>query len=178
MSDIWTMGEILVEIMRPKPDLELYKKAEFLGPYPSGAPAIFIDTAARLGHSAGIIGGVGADDFGKCLIERLESDGVDCTQVMSVNGKSTAVSFVTYYKDGSRKFIFHIDGTPAVMAKPLDVSAISNPKYFHIMGCSLMANENFYGEIVTTMEKFVEKGAKVSFDPNKERKIQSWSLHS
>lgn len=166
MSEIWTMGEILVEIMRPKPDMELYEKAEFLGPYPSGAPAIFIDTVARLGHSAGIIGGVGQDDFGNCLLNRLMADGVDCNYIISVPGISTAVAFVTYYSDGSRKFIYHIGNTPAAMAKSPDMSEIKAPKYFHIMGCSLMSNDEFYKEIITTMEKFVEKGAKVSFDPN------------
>lgn len=166
MSEIWTMGEILVEIMRPKAGMQLYDAGEFIGPYPSGAPAIFIDTAARLNHSAGIIGGVGEDDFGKCLLERLESDGVDCSHVIKVQGISTAVAFVTYFKDGSRKFIYHIGNTPAAMAKSPDVSKIESPKFFHIMGCSLMANDEFYTEIIATMEKFVEKGAKVSFDPN------------
>ena len=49
MAGIWTMGELLVEIMRPKAGMELYEPGEFLGPFPSGAPAIFIDTVARLG---------------------------------------------------------------------------------------------------------------------------------
>jgi len=166
MSEIWTMGEILVEIMRPKAGMQLFEAGEFLGPYPSGAPAIFIDTAARLGHSSGIIGGVGADDFGKCIIERLEKDGVDCNHIASITGISTGVAFVTYFNDGSRKFIYHIGNTPAAMAKSPDISEIENPKFFHIMGCSLMANDDFYNEIICTMEKLIQKGAKVSFDPN------------
>ena len=48
----------------------------------AGAPAIFIDTVARLGHKGGIIGGVGKDDFGKCLLDRLKSDGVDVSHVI------------------------------------------------------------------------------------------------
>ena len=67
MCDVWTMGEILIEVMRPKVDMELYKAGEFLGLFPSGAPAIFIDTVARLGHTPGIISGVGEDDFGRTL---------------------------------------------------------------------------------------------------------------
>ena len=166
MSEIWTMGEILVEIMRSKIGTELYNKGEFLGPFPSGAPAIFIDTVARLRHTSSIIGGVGADDFGKCIIERLESDGVDCSYVTAVQGKSTAAAFVTYFEDGSRKFIFYIDGTPAVLAKSPEISSTQEPMYFHIMGCSLMSNEKFCKEIIKTMKKFVKMGAKVSFDPN------------
>ena len=166
MSEIWTMGEILVEIMRPRAEMQLYDKGEFLGPYPSGAPAIFVDTAARLGHSSAIIGGVGEDDFGKCLLQRLKADGVNCSHVISVENMSTAVAFVTYFKDGSRKFIYHIGNTPAAMVKSPDLLATKNPKYFHIMGCSLMVNDNFYKEIIKTMKKFLAMGAKVSFDPN------------
>jgi sugar/nucleoside kinase (ribokinase family) len=166
MAGIWTMGEILVEIMRPRPGVQLYEPGEFLGPFPSGAPAIFIDTVARLGHPAGIIGGVGADDFGRCLLERLQADGVDCDNVQQMPHKSTAVAFVTYFDDGSRKFIFHIDGTPAVLAKASGLDSIAPPSFFHVMGCSLMANDTFRTEIFKVMENFVQRGTKISFDPN------------
>lgn len=166
MPSIWTMGEMLVEIMRPRPDMPLDAAAEFLGPYPSGAPAIFIDTAAKLGCAAGIIGGVGRDDFGTCLTERLVRDGVDCRFVSIVDGISSAVAFVTYFKDGSRKFIYHIGNTPAAMSAAPDLSAVEDPAYFHVMGCSLLASEPFRAEIIKTLELFVAKGAKVSFDPN------------
>lgn len=82
MAEIWTMGETLVEIMRTKENSELYRPDYFKGPYPSGAPAIFIDTVARLGHKCGIISGVGQDDFGKCILDRLKKDGVDVSQVL------------------------------------------------------------------------------------------------
>ena len=81
MAEIWTMGEMIDEIMRPKAGTPLYQAGEFYGPYPSGAPAICIDTVARLGHSAGIISGVGEDDFGKNLLDRLTGDGVDLSLI-------------------------------------------------------------------------------------------------
>ena len=166
MPSIWTMGEILVEIMRPRPGIPLYEAAEFVGPFPSGAPAIFIDTVARLGRQAGIIGGVGDDDFGRCVLGRLAADGVDCTRVLRVPQRSTAVAFVTYFDDGSRQFIFHIDGTPAVMAGPAPADEIEDPAFFHVMGCSLMANDDFRESILQTMASYHARGARVSFDPN------------
>ncbi len=166
MPEIWTMGEILVEIMRPRAGMPLHETGEFLGPFPSGAPAIFIDTVARLGHSAGIIGGVAEDDFGRYLLERLQSDGVDVRFVERIPNRATAVAFVTYFQDGSRKFIFHIDGTPAVMARFAEEAAGGNPKFFHVMGCSLMANDLFRSEIFKAVECFHASGARISFDPN------------
>jgi tagatose kinase len=166
MASIWTMGEMLVEIMRPGADMPLHLAGGFRGPYPSGAPAIFIDTVARLGHGAGIIGGVGADDFGRCLLERLRRDGVDCRYVAEHRG-STAVAFVSYRGDGSRQFIFHIDGTPAVMAGPDDYRRdAADAAFFHIMGCSLTASEDFRLAILETARRFREGGARISFDPN------------
>ena len=166
MCEIWTMGEMLVEIMRPQAGMELCVPGEFVGPFPSGAPAIFIDTVARLNHSAGIMGGVGKDDFGKNILDRLKKDGVNTDYVFESENESTAVAFVTYFEDGSRKFIFHIGNTPAVRVKDFDIKDIESPKFFHIMGCSLMVREEFRERIINTAISFAQKGAKISFDPN------------
>lgn len=166
MAEIWTMGEMLVEIMRPSEGTELYEQGSFLGPFPSGAPAICVDTVAKLGHRAGIIGGVGDDDFGKCLLDRLKADGVDCRYVLKSKKNSTGTAFVTYFGDGSRKYIFHMGNTPAVEAKAPAGNEIPEAEFFHIMGCSLMANSDFAEEILKTMKIFRSKGAKISFDPN------------
>jgi sugar/nucleoside kinase (ribokinase family) len=166
MGEVWTMGEMLVEIMRPEIDMELYETGEFIGPFASGAPAIFIDTVARLGHTAGIFGGVGKDDFGKAILNRLRKDGVNVDFVFEDESRSTAVAFVTYFKDGSRKFIYHIDNTPAICSKPLDMVKIQSPKYFHIMGCSLMASDVLRENIIDCANAFLQAGAKISFDPN------------
>ena len=109
---------------------------------------------ARLGHSAGIIGGVGKDDFGACILKRLKGHGVEVRWVLEVPDRSTAVAFVTYFADGSRKFIYHIDGTREA------------PKFFHVMGCSLMANDRFRASIFDAVSALHEKGTKISFDPN------------
>lgn len=175
MAEVWVMGEMIVEIMRTETDVTLKEPGMFKGPFPSGAPAIFIDTVARLGHSAGIIGGVGNDDFGKCLLERLINDGVNCSNVIENNKIATGVAFVTYFSDGSRQFIFHMGNTPAVQPKAPKIDELIGVKYFHIMGCSLMADETFAGEIIKTMKLAKELGAKISFDPNIRKELFSGS---
>jgi sugar/nucleoside kinase (ribokinase family) len=159
------MGEMLVEIMRETVDVPLGTPGRFMGPYPSGAPAIFISAVAQLGHQAKIWGGVGRDHFGDCLLNRLESQGVDCRHVKVVEGRATAVAFVAYDSRGGREFIYHIDGTPAteVSFKPADAPA---PDYFHVMGCSLMASRHMASEIDSAVDCYASQGAKISFDPN------------
>jgi len=166
MASIWSMGELLVEIMRPRVGIELWETDTFRGPFPSGAPPIFIDAVARLGHPAGLIGAVGADDFGRCIVERLEADGVDCANVQAFADGSTAVAFVTYFEDGSRKFIYHIGNTPAARGELIDTDAVVDPAYFHLMGCSIMTNDAFRARIFDAMNYFHAQGAAITFDPN------------
>lgn len=171
VAAIWTMGEIIVEIMRPRPDMPLDQVGEFVGPFPSGAPAIFADTVARLGWPAGIIGSVGNDYFGNCLLERLSEDGVDCRLVQRSEDRPTGVAFVSYSEDGSRSFLYHLGNSAAEVRMAPDVSGMEPPAFFHLMGCSLLASDRFRTEIMTVLRRFGDKGSKISFDPNIRREL-------
>ncbi len=166
MTDILIMGETLVEIMRDREGVELYDEGLFRGPFPSGAPAICASAAARLGSRVALISGVGNDDFGKCILDRMKELKVDTSHVVINDTVSTGCAFVTYFSDGSRKFLFHMGNTPAVEAKAPGKDDFSGVKYMHIMGCSLMAKKEFADEILKTMHIYGENGAKISFDPN------------
>ena len=166
MPRIWTIGELLVEIMRPTTGVPLNEPGYFRGPFPSGAPAIFIDCAARLGLDTGIIGAVGNDDFGRCLTERLEKDGVDISHVTVSDKVSTGCAFVTYFEDGSRKFIFHIGNAACGEIYAPEDGCEAGAEYLHICGCSLSASPTMGTEILKTARKFIAAGAKISFDPN------------
>jgi len=82
--DVLTIGEILVEIMAKKIDQDFLHPGEFLGPYPSGAPAIFIDQIVKLGLKGGILGCIGEDDFGRNVFERLKKDGVEVGLIRNI----------------------------------------------------------------------------------------------
>ncbi len=173
MAEILTMGELLVEIMRPEKDVKLSETGNFRGPFPSGAPGIFIDTVARLGHGAQIISGVGNDDFGDNVLNRLKRDGVKADLVEVFDGKTTAAAFVMYYSNGERDFVYHFDGTPAVMAR-FDIKKLEKlPVYFHLMGCSLLANRDFKDSILEAVDTLYKKGVKLSFDPNLRKELMS-----
>ena len=166
MAEVICMGDILVEIMRPEAGIPLNREGYFRGPFPSGAPAIFTDTVAKMDHTAAIIGGVGDDDFGHYTIDRMRADGVDCRFIHLSDRLSTGCAFVTYFEDGSRKFIFHMGNSAAAEVDIPDISDMDDLKYFHIMGTSLADNPKFADGIVGLMRAAVKKGAKVSFDPN------------
>ncbi len=167
MAEITIMGELLVEIMRPHEDIPLYESDYFRGPFPSGAPGIFISTAARLGHSTSIISGVGNDDFGENIMRRLKKDGVDVSRVLISDEGHTGVAFVTYFADGERKFLFYMDNSPCVKAKaPETIEGFEDTKYMHVMGLFLLSSVEFAKEIVKTVDMLKAHGVKISFDPN------------
>ena len=59
MAQIVAIGEILVEIMATRIGQTFLEPGLFAGPYPSGAPAIFADQAARVGAATALISCVG-----------------------------------------------------------------------------------------------------------------------
>jgi sugar/nucleoside kinase (ribokinase family) len=171
-ASILSLGELLVEVMRKEVDRPLSRPADFAGPFPSGAPAIFLDAAARLGSGLGLstrfIGVVGADDFGDCVVERLQADGVDIGAIRRAPGWTTGVAFVAYRSDGSRKFVFHLAQSAAALLAPEDV----RPEYFdglgflHLTGSALSFSESARQAAYRAVELCKRAGGRVSFDPN------------
>jgi sugar/nucleoside kinase (ribokinase family) len=166
MVEILTAGEILVEIMRKERDIPLWIQGDFSGPYPSGAPAIFIDQAALLGHRAAIVGAVGKDGFGSRTIRRLDADGVDASYVQVLDSATTAVAFVSYDSSGERVFIYHIPNAAAGFFELPPEEKLRGVKLFHVMGCSLMSSGRVRDRINAIAKRVKSAGGIVSFDPN------------
>ncbi|MEM2612557.1 MAG: sugar kinase [Thermoproteota archaeon] len=166
--EIITLGEILVEIMRKDRDVPHDVPGVYLGPYPSGAPAIFIDTVANFGVSSGIIGVVGEDDFGELLLNRLRKDGVDVSRIRVMRGYTTGTTFVMYYSSGERKFIFHLRHSAAGQLSPEDVEEeyVAKSRLLHIMGSSLAVSESSKNACYKATEIARNSNVMITFDPN------------
>ena len=168
MYDIITVGEILAEIMAEKPDQEFSSPGLLLGPFPSGAPAIAIDQAARLGAKTAIAAKIGLDDFGLLNKERLRRDGVDISHIIETKDNVTGTAFVTYNSCGERKFIFHFTHAACGELCPADIKEelVKNTKYIHITGCSITGSYSM-GEAIMQAVRYAKKhNVKISFDPN------------
>lgn len=168
MYDIITIGEILAEVLAEEAGQVFYKPGRLLGPYPSGAPAICIDQAARMGAKTAIIAKVGQDDFGRLNLKRLADSGVDVSHVIQTDQNTTGVAFVTYFEDGSRQFIFHFSKAACGELGPADVdeSAIKSARYLHIMGCSITGSPTMGDAIMQAVRLAKKNGVAISFDPN------------
>ncbi len=166
--EVVSLGEILVEIMRKDLDVPHNVPGVYLGPYPSGAPAIFIDAAAKLGATSGFIGVVGEDEFGELLLNRLGEDGVDTRHIRVARGYTTGTAFNMYYSSGARSFVFHLRHSAAGQLSPNDIDEeyISGSKFLHIMGSALAVSESSKEACYRAAESARESGVTVTFDPN------------
>ncbi|MCV9967660.1 sugar kinase [Pararhizobium sp. BT-229] len=161
-----TIGEILVEIMATTVGDGFLEPQSLMGPYPSGAPAIFIDQVSRVGGSAGIVASVGDDDFGRLNIERLARDGVDVSAI-SVIDKPTGSAFVRYRQDGGRNFVFNIAHSAAGDIRMTDAARalIDRAGHVHVMG-SAFAIPGVSDMLSTAVASVKARGGSVSLDPN------------
>lgn len=168
MSDtrtIVTVGEVLVEFVSHKKNCALEEIAEYSGPYPSGAPAIFIDQASRMGATTEMIGGVGADGFGRSILRRLQEDGVGIDGITVSNVHSTGTAFVSYYETGDRNFIFHIENTAANNFNVPEGLFTPAKTILHVSASSLGA-ASMRNKIMETVRSVANGGGIISCDPN------------
>lgn len=162
-----TVGEILVEIMATTVGRGFLSPQPLVGPFPSGAPAIFIDQVARFGGAAGIVAAVGEDDFGVLNVERLRADGVDVSAIATVPGKPTGSAFVRYRPDGARDFVFNIAHSAAGETRMTDAARalIGRAGHVHVMG-SAFAIPGIAAILLEAVATVKARGGSVSFDPN------------
>lgn len=159
---IYTAGEMLAEFVSHEVGCNLQKTTTFSGPYPSGAPAIFIDQVARVGGNAAVIGSIGDDPFGEMLRNRLMRDGVDTTHLQTSENLTTGAAFVSYFEDGSRTFVFHMDGTAADDFGPRPI--LPHGSTLHVSGASL-GNPRIRAVVEGLIAEIEDHGT-VSYDPN------------
>lgn len=158
-------GELLVEFVSHRRGCALQELAEFSGPYASGAPAICIDQAARLGARAQLFGAVGEDSFGHVLTDRLQASGVDITGIRKLSDQTTGVAFVSYFEDGARTFIFHLNNTAADAIADAQFTLTEGPVILHVSGASL-GNHRWRAAIGKLATDVIGRGGKISCDPN------------
>ena len=174
MKKIVLIGEVLVEIMADKIGEGFREIQSLTGPFPSGAPAIFADQAAKMGQPVAIVSAVGDDDFGHLNLDRLRQDGVDVSGVFIDKERPTGSAFVRYRANGERDFVFNIFHSAAGRLNVTDTvkALLDSADHLHVMGSSLSSPE-FVALNHRAAKTIRGNGGTVSFDPNLRREILS-----
>ncbi|EAR51157.1 hypothetical protein OG2516_14820 [Oceanicola granulosus HTCC2516] len=166
------VGEILVEIVATTVGTGFTAPQPLMGPYPSGAPAIFIDQCGRIGGAAAMVGAVGDDDFGRMTLQRLRADGVDVSAVATVPDWPTGSAFVRYRDDGSRDFVFNIATSAAARFGWSDAAAqlMARAGHLHVMG-SALSMPAAVEVIARAVDIVAARGGTLSLDPNLRKEL-------
>ncbi|MCX5514047.1 sugar kinase [Kaistia algarum] len=169
-----SLGELLVEFVCTEKDGHNRLAAPYVGPFPSGAPGIFIDQAARVGARAIFAGAVGSDAFGGVLTDRLTGVGVSNELIRVVDGVPTGSAFVSYNSDGTRDFVFNIAHSAAAHLPDADEITAAFCVYgtgvFHISG-STLGDGAMRATALEVARGLAEAGIAISFDPNVRKEL-------
>lgn len=161
------IGEILVEIVATTQGEGFLAAQPLIGPYPSGAPAIFIDQCGRIGGRAAMVGAVGADDFGRVNLDRLRRDGVDVSAIAIDADFPTGTAFVRYRPDGNRDFVFNIARSAASRfgwTKAVR-DLVARGGHLHVMGSALSMPSAC--DVIDRAAGIIKaRGGTLSVDPN------------
>ncbi len=174
VAKVVTLGEILVEIVAEKRGRGFRQPVQLVGPFPSGAPAIFIDQVAKLGQACGIIGCVGDDDFGWLNLKRLGDDGVDVKAVEILPGYVTGSAFVRYRESGDRDFVYNIRDSACGQLRLTDAALglLGECGHLHVSGASL-SSAHLSEMAMRAVELVKSNGGSISFDPNIRKEVTS-----
>ncbi|MGR6980441.1 tagatose kinase [Testudinibacter sp. P27/CKL/0425] len=176
---ILTIGEVLVEIVATTKGDGFLETQPLIGPFPSGAPAIFIDQVGKLGIPCAIISRVGDDDFGVLNLKRLQQDNVDISGISVAKGETTGSAFVRYREDGSRHFVFNI--AHSACGKLDENTNIENLlqscSHLHLMGTAL-SSPGLKKMAWRAVEEIKSRGGTLSFDPNLRPEIMTSELRN
>lgn len=175
---IASIGELLVEFVCTEKDGRHLRAAPYVGPFPSGAPGIFIDQAARvavpLGGRAVFAGAVGDDAFGKVILDRLVGNGVDPGLIRVVKGVPTGSAFVSYNSDDSRDFVFNIAHSAAAHLPDADTICAgflrAGVTVLHISG-SMLGDPAMRKVAVQVCDRLASAKVALSIDPNIRREL-------
>jgi sugar/nucleoside kinase (ribokinase family) len=163
--DVIAIGEVLIDFVSTKSS---NKRMPTYQQCPGGAPANFIVGLARLGINTAFIGKVSNDAFGQFLINTLNQEGVQTTNVLkAVRGEKTALAFVFHDENNERNFLFYRENSADqnLFEEEINEDLFKNIKFLHFGSVSL-TEEPLRSATFTAIDLCKKNGGKISFDPN------------
>ncbi|WP_408955402.1 sugar kinase [Natroniella sp. ANB-PHB2] len=173
MLEVVTLGETMV-MMNPEEtgDLKyIYNYKKQLG----GAESNFAIGLNRLDHQVGWISKLGADPHGEYVKSFIQGEGVDVSQVKSIDDAPTGLFFKERRELGESKVYYYRHDSAASRMEPTDLSEeyLAQAKYLHLTGITPALSESCYQTILKAIEIAQENDVKISLDPNLRLKL--WS---
>lgn len=129
----------------------------------SGAAGSAAIVAAKHGLSVQAVGGVGNDDMGDWVVQRLQKYGVDTKNMEQVTDFATSSSIVTTRPNGSRPALHRKGATGGFYVTDEQIDTVLDTKILHIGGVGLMDAMD-KGRTLELMRKAKERGCITTLD--------------
>ena len=168
MPDLIALGEALFELNQP------HDGAPFTPGY-GGDTSNAMIAAARAGAATGYVTAVGADRFGRALVELWKTEGVDASRVIVNGGAHTGIYFVTHGPDG-HEFSYLRAGSAASRVTEADIPAayIGAARLLHVSGISQAISSSAADAVFAAIDIARRGKVLVSYDTNLRLKL--WPL--
>lgn len=166
MVDVVCMGELLIDFVSTQNGCSLIQAPSFKKA-PGGAPANVAVGLSMLGIASAFIGMVGADDFGRFLVNTLKAKGVNVNGLCFSEVARTALAFVSLTASGERDFMFYRHPSADMLydANDVDVELIRRARIFHYGSISLIS-EPSRSATLHAIDVARTNELMLSYDPN------------
>lgn len=167
--DIVALGELLIDFTTVAADEGGYPT---MAAHPGGAPANFLAAATRCGLRTALLGKVGADAFGRLLVNTLRQAGIDTRGIVQDEGVFTTLAFVTLDEQGDRDFSFARKPGADTCLRPeeLALGLIDGAKVFHF-GTLSLTDEPVRTATRQAVAYAKAQGKLITYDPNLRRPL-------
>jgi len=187
MNKILCIGEALIDMICTDKGSALSDGENFLKK-PGGAPTNVAAAIAALGGDAWLSAKVGADPFGKHLIDVMQEFGVSTKFVVEDQKHFTTFAFVSLLKNGERDFYFNRGADGELSRDEVDIIDLSEFPVTHFGSATAFLPGALQIAYQSLLQKALLRNSFISFDPNyrhllyKDRKQsftdQSWNFLS
>ena len=169
--EVVTLGETMVLLVaeQPGPLREATTFRRSIG----GAESNVAIGLCRLGRSAAWVSRVGADDFGRVVLNRIRSEGVDTSRVIVDPEAATGLMIRESREAGPVNVSYYRRDSAASRLTPadLDDAFIAAARFLLVSGITPALSTSAREATFAAVEIAREAGVKVVFDPNLRRKL-------
>lgn len=165
MNKILCIGEALIDMICTDTGSALSEGEHFLKK-PGGAPTNVAAAIAALGGHAALSAKVGADPFGKHLIDVMLNFGVSTKYIIEDKDHFTTFAFVSLMQNGERDFYFNRGADGELNRDDVDAIDLDEFSIVHFGSATGFLPGALQIAYQSLLQKALHRNLYISFDPN------------
>lgn len=166
--DVICVGEVLIDFIGHQSNVLINNTRDYHR-YLGGSPTNVAMNAARLGLNSMMVATVGNDGFGEYIFDRLNTVGVNTSQIKKLEDKPTSVIFVSR-SQGTPDFIPFRVADSFISEDQISIEILEKTKIFHTT-CFALSKEPAQATILSKAKEAYDLGCKLSIDINYAKKL-------